>query len=58
MSEGKKLIQELIDLYNKGVDVPVEEVIETVVKVEEVEEVLELDHNGVGDISPEIIIDE
>ena len=50
--------QELIDLYNKGVDVPVEEVIETVVKVEEVEEVLELDHNGVGDISPEIIIDE
>ena len=49
--------QELIDLY-KGVDVPVEEVIETVVKVEEVEEVLELDHNGVGDISPEIIIDE
>ena len=49
--------QELIDLY-KGVDVPVEEVIETVVKVEEVDEVLELDHNGVGDISPEIIIDE
>lgn len=47
--------QELIDLY-KGVDVPVEEVIETVVKVEE--EVLELDQNGVGDISPEIIIDE
>ena len=45
----------MIDLY-KGVDVPVEEVIETVVKVEE--EVLELDQNGVGDISPEIIIDE